>query len=244
MADAPPGGKGDGYGALVRVGWRVYVQWPARRAAASMILTFGPRASRKESSSSSSMIASPKPAAISMAVDRIRKNEARRRQRGSPPVLAAHGRVDRAIALGIGLAHVQEVGVSQQRALADDHPGGFPVRRSRPAFARGFDELLGLDEFFGRNEPDALDRGHGLDLFGVRREQKIPITRRYPKLLFQLIDERRRRLAKGARQLALHQNRPEGLHRVREITVQRSRLAQRVGLAQPPAKNGQKPRAK
>ena len=51
-----------------------HVQCPARSAAASMILTFGPSASRKASSSSSSMMASPKPAAISIAVERIRKN--------------------------------------------------------------------------------------------------------------------------------------------------------------------------
>ena len=53
------------------------VQWPARRAAASMVFTFGPSASRNESSSSSSMIASPKPAAISMAVERMRRNWAK-----------------------------------------------------------------------------------------------------------------------------------------------------------------------
>ena len=42
-----------------------------------MILTLGPSASRKASSSSSSMMASPKPAAISMAVERMRKNWAK-----------------------------------------------------------------------------------------------------------------------------------------------------------------------
>jgi serine/threonine protein kinase len=60
--------------AIARGRYARQVQWPARRAAASMVLTFGPSASRNESSSSSSMIASPKPAAISIAIDRIRKN--------------------------------------------------------------------------------------------------------------------------------------------------------------------------
>ena len=117
------------------------VQWPARRAAASMVLTFGPSASRKESSSSSSMMASPKPAAISIAVDRMRRNWAKLDAASvGPSVLAAHRRVDGAVALGVGLAHVEEVGIAQERALADDDPrrssSRAARRRWRPASAR------------------------------------------------------------------------------------------------------------
>ena len=171
------------------------VQWPARSAAASMTFTFGPSASRKLSSSSSSMIASPKPAAISIAVERMRRNWAKldAASVGDPAVLAAHRGVDGAVALGVGLATSRKYGSPRSELSPMTTHDGLPVGRARAALGGRLHEVLRLDELLGRDEPDPLDRRDRLDLLRVGGQQEAPVPRRDTELLLQLVDERLRR---------------------------------------------------
>lgn len=77
---------------------------------------------------------------------------------------AEHARVDGTISFRVELADVEEVGVSEERAAADDDPGFSPIGNFTDRFAA--ERLFGR-EALAREQPHPLDGSDRFDIRGI-----------------------------------------------------------------------------
>src|SRR5690606_14203853 len=137
---------------------------------------------------------------------------------------AAHRGVHRAVALRVRLRHVQEVGVSEQRAVTDDDPARTPPRRTGlldplARLVEGVAFLL-FQELARRDQADPLRGGPRLQIEGVTLLQEVPITSREFELGAQGGDRRLVAVAEGEGHRSSLESLFQRADRFRKIAVQ------------------------